>query len=133
MPQQQLNRNVRREGDPRARSRQYLLLVCGLILAAGFVAAARQQFAAVRYGYQSEELRRERERLLEEQRRLLLSLQETTSPAQLDRAARSIGLQSTRPAQLKMAAVRARDDESARVSSSFVGTASGAAGATLRR
>ena len=104
VPRQHLNRNVRRERDGRAMLRQALLLGCGLLLACGFAVAARQQFAAVRYGYQSEDLRREREQLLSEQRRLRLMLEERSSPAELERAAREIGLQPARPAQIGLAA-----------------------------
>jgi cell division protein FtsL len=85
--------------------RLVLLLVCGLVLSGGFVFAAGQRFSAVRYGYKSEELRRERERLLEEQRRLILAREQATSPAQLESAARAIGMQPVRPSQVEGAAV----------------------------
>ncbi|HEY0077794.1 MAG TPA: hypothetical protein VGB73_04045 [Pyrinomonadaceae bacterium] len=111
VPRQHLNRNVRRERDGRALVRQALLLGCGLLLACGFAVAARQQFAAVRYGYQSEDLRRERERLLAEQRRLLLMLEERTSPAELERAARELGLQPARSTQIGLAAATAAGGE----------------------
>jgi hypothetical protein len=100
MPGQHLNFSVRRERDRHALVRQILLLACGLVLTGGFIVAARQHFAAVRYGYRNEELRRERARLLEEQQRLQLALDETASPVQLERAAREIGLQPTRPVQM---------------------------------
>ena len=100
MPQQYPNYDVRRERDRTAHRRLAWLLVCCLGLAGGFVVAARQQFAAVQYGYRSEELRRERERLLEEQRRLRLALEENSSPAQLERAAREMGLRPARAAQI---------------------------------
>lgn len=107
MPQRYPNLHVRRERDPRAARRQLLLVACCLALAAGFVLAARQQIAAVQYGYQSEDLRRERDRLLEEQRRLRLTLEEHASPSQLERAARALGLQPVRAAQIETAAARA--------------------------
>lgn len=100
MPQRHHNFGVRRERDRRALVRQALLLACCLLLAGGFVIAARQQFAAVQYGYRSEQLRREREQLLEEQRRLRLALEENSSPVQLERAAREIGLQPARASQI---------------------------------
>jgi hypothetical protein len=76
------------------------LLVCGLVLASGFVFAAGQHFAAVQYGYKSEELRREQAQLLEEQRRLMLERERATTPDQLGAAAREIGMQPIRPAQI---------------------------------
>lgn len=101
-PSLQPNSVVHRERDLRALSRLALLLLCGLLLAGGFVFAAGQHFAAVRYGYQSEGLRRERARLLEEQRRLLLAREEMTSPAHLEAAARGMGLQAVQPAQVNV-------------------------------
>ena len=70
------------------------------MLAAGFVFAARQKIAAVQYGYRSEELRRERERLQEEQHRLLVAVEESSSPVHLERAARRLGLQPARASQI---------------------------------
>jgi cell division protein FtsL len=100
LPSTQRNFTITRERDRRAFSRLALLLMCGLVLTGGFVFAAGQHFAAVRYGYQSEELRRERARLLEEQRRLLLEREVATSPTRLERAAREIGLQPVQAAQV---------------------------------
>src|SRR3954451_7872980 len=91
-PEHQLNARFRRSRDVTALSRLAMLLFCGLVLAGGFVFAAKQHFAAVQYGYQNEQLRNERKRLLEE--RQLLSLQKETisSPAKLEPAARALGL-----------------------------------------
>jgi cell division protein FtsL len=100
LPPAQPNYLVRRERDPRALARLALLLFCGLVLVGGFVFAAGQHFAAVRYGYESEKLRQERARLLEEQRRLLLEREEAASPVRLEAAAREIGLQPVQPAQV---------------------------------
>jgi len=99
-PQQNLNHVVRREYDTRALKRQLTMLVCGLVMAGGFVAAAGQHFAAVRYGYDSETLRREQARLLAEQQGLILRLSAATAPASLDRAAREIGMQPARASQI---------------------------------
>jgi hypothetical protein len=76
----------------RALSRLALLLFCGLVLAGGFVFAAQQHFAAVDYGYKSEELRRERERLLEEKQQLMLQKEQAFAPARLATQARELGL-----------------------------------------
>jgi hypothetical protein len=100
VPQQHANSYVRRERDPRTLTRQAMLLASCVVLAAGFVFAARQKIAAVQYGYRSEELRRERERLLEEQHRLLVAVEESSSPVHLERAARTLGLQPARAAQI---------------------------------
>lgn len=100
LPQQQRNSDVRRERDERAFRRLLVVLAGGLLLAGGFVVAVGQHFAAVQYGYRSEALRREREQLLAEQQQLQLALDEATSPAALERAARELGMQPARAAQM---------------------------------
>jgi cell division protein FtsL len=100
LPSQQRNARVRRERDFRALSRLGLLLFCGFVLAVGFVFAARQHFAAVRYGYQSESLRSERERLLAENQRLLVEREQASAPARLESAARQLGLKPLEPGQV---------------------------------
>ncbi|HEV2860255.1 MAG TPA: cell division protein FtsL [Pyrinomonadaceae bacterium] len=127
LPQQYPNPYVRRERDPRALRRQTILLAGCLVLAAGFVAAVRQQIVALDYGYKTEALRREREQLLDEQRRLLLELGKRSSPEQLERAARELGMQPTRSAQIEPVA----HAPAAGGEGSFVGAAT--AGGVLRR
>ena len=125
VPQQYPNPHVRRERDPRAARRQALLLAGCLLLACGCIYAVRQQVLAFDYGYKAEALRREREDLLDEQRRLLLAVQENSSPARLEEAGRELGMQPARAAQIE--AARGRRQEAG----VFVGTAS--AGGVLRR
>jgi cell division protein FtsL len=92
VPSKQSNSKIHRDRDVRALSRLALLLFCGLVLASGFVFAAQQHFAAVQYGYKSEGLRRERERLLEEQQHLMLKKEQAFAPARLESQARELGL-----------------------------------------
>jgi len=92
VPSTQQNSKIHRDRDLRALSRLALLLFCGLVLASGFVFAAQQHFAAVAYGYKSEGLRRERERLLEEKQHLLLQKEQAFAPARLATKARELGL-----------------------------------------
>jgi hypothetical protein len=96
----QRNSTIRRDRDPRALSRLALLLFCGLVLASGFVFAAQQHFAAISYGYKSESLRRERERLLEEKQHLLLKKEQAFAPARLATQARELGLKPLLASQL---------------------------------
>jgi hypothetical protein len=124
VPQQYPNPYVRRERDLRAVKRQAFLLAGCLALACGFIYAVRQQILAVDYGYKAETLRREREELLDEQRRLLLAVEESSSPARLEEAGRGLGMLPARAAQME-AARRAPSEAGV-----FVGTAS--AGAALR-
>ena len=114
VPSKQHNSKIYRDRDVRALSRLALLLFCGLVLAGGFVFAAQQHFAAVDYGYKSEELRRERERLLEEKQQLMLKKEQAFAPARLATQARELGLKPLvasqvgiqkggRPSQLSLA------------------------------
>jgi cell division protein FtsL len=92
VPSKQRNSKIHRDRDIRALSRLALLLLCGLVLASGFVFAAQQHFAAVDYGYKSEELRRERAKLLEEKQQLMLEKEQAFAPARLATQARELGL-----------------------------------------
>jgi hypothetical protein len=100
VPSKQRNSRIHRDRDVRALSRLALLLFCGLILASGFVFAAQQHFAAVQYGYKSEGLRREREKLFQEQQHLRLKREQAFSPARLESEARGLGLRPLMAGQL---------------------------------
>jgi len=99
-PEFQPNAKVRRARDVTALSRLALLLFSGLILAGGFVFAAKQHFAAVQYGYESEDLRTERKRLVEENQRLALEKERVTAPDKLEPAARRLGLKPATAGQI---------------------------------
>jgi len=99
-PEHQLNAKIHRTRDATALSRLALLLFCGLVLAGGFVFAAKQHFAAVQFGYENESLRTERKRLLEENQRLALEKERVTAPDKLEPAARRLGLMPARPGQI---------------------------------
>ncbi len=100
LPPSQANSRIYRERDVSALSRLVLLLFCGLALTSGFLLAAKQHFAAIQYGYKSEDLRREHQRLVQEQRHLMLMKEEATSPVRLEPAARGIGLRPVQPGQI---------------------------------
>jgi len=102
IPPQRPTSIVHREHDRQTLVRLMIVLLCGLALAGGFVRATAQHVSAIRYGYRSEELRRERARLLEQQHQLHLALNEVASPVNLERAARDIGLEPARAAQLRI-------------------------------
>jgi hypothetical protein len=100
IPSRQRNAPVARERDWGVLSRLGLLLLCGLILAGGFVYAGGQHFAALRLGYQTENLRKARNDLAETQRRFLVEREAAASPARLERAARELGMQPMQAAQI---------------------------------
>ena len=135
VPQSYPNTRVRRTADPRAPRRQKLLLAGCLVLACGFVFAVSRQIMAVEYGYKTEALRREREQLLDEQRRLLLAVEENSSPAQLEQAARGLGMQPATAAQIETAAhesAHARVTEESHTGAR-VGLGAAAAASVMRR
>src|SRR6185295_13363388 len=99
-PEHQLNAKIRRTRDVTSLSRLGLLLFCGLVLAGGFVLAAKQHFAAVQHGYENENLRTERKRLIEENQRLALEKERAIAPDKLEPAARRLGLKPARPGQI---------------------------------
>jgi cell division protein FtsL len=77
-----------------------LLLVCGLTLAGGFVYAGEQHFAALKLGYETENLRKVRNDLAAEQHRFQLAHDAAVSPARLEQAARQLGMQPMQAAQI---------------------------------
>jgi hypothetical protein len=92
VPSKQHNSRIHRDRDVRALSRLALLLFFGLVLSGGFVYAARQHFAALDYGYKSEGLRRERDKLLAEKQQLMLKREQAFAPARRAEQARELGL-----------------------------------------
>ena len=100
VPSKHRNAAVTREKDIEAFLRLGLLLVMGLGLTCGFVYAGRQHFTALRYGYETENLRREHEQLAETQRRLMLQREEAASPVKLEQAAKRLGMQPLQAAQI---------------------------------
>lgn len=101
-PEHQRNASIRRSRDVTALSRLALLLFCGLVLTGGFVFAAKQHFAAVQYGYETESLRHDRRQLIEEQQHLSLEKEKLSAPAKLGPAARRLGLRPATPAQIAL-------------------------------
>src|SRR5260370_36006584 len=100
IPSKQRNTLVARERDRGAFLRLALLLLCGLALAGGFVYAGWQHFAALKFGYQPENLRKVRAGLAEDQRRFLLEREAASSTARLERAAPQLGIQAIQAAQV---------------------------------
>lgn len=100
VPSKQRNSKIHRDRDLRALYRLALLLFSGLVLASGFVFAAQQHFAAIDYGYKSEDLRREREKLVAERELLKLKKEQAFAPARLATQARELGLKSILASQV---------------------------------
>ena len=111
VPSRHKNARVTREYDRDVLTRLALLLVCGLVLAGGFIYAGGRHFAALKLGYRSQKLRAELVSEKEEQRRLILERESAASPVRLERAARQLGMQPMLASQvdpLKAAAETAK-------------------------
>ncbi len=93
LPKNEINERVRRERDPIPWRYCFLTLLCGGILVVGFFFAARQHFSSISLGMKNSELRKQRDDLQTEQRRLKVSREVAFSPNELEKAARSIGLE----------------------------------------
>jgi hypothetical protein len=91
---------VKREIDPIPRRYCLLTMLFGFIIVAGFLFAARQHFGAINLGIENSELRKQRDELSTEQRRLKISREIAYSPLELEKAALKIGLQKTTFANL---------------------------------
>jgi cell division protein FtsL len=100
VPSNQRNFVIHRERDRAALKRLALMLLCGLVLAGGFVYAAGQHFSALRFGYEGEKLRAERAKLQEQQHRLLLEREVVATPARLESAALGMGMRAVQSAQI---------------------------------
>lgn len=87
------NKGVKRERDPIPWRYCFLTLFCGLLLVGGFFVAARQHFSVMDFAIKNAKLRREKENLESEQRRLYLTREISISPAEIKKAAKKIGLQ----------------------------------------
>jgi hypothetical protein len=100
IPSRQRNAPMTRQRDNGALLRLGLLLFCGLTLASGFVYAGGRHFAALKLGYETENLRKIRNDLVEEQHRFQLAHDAAVSPARLEQAARQLGMQPMQAAQI---------------------------------
>jgi len=80
-----------------------VIAVVGSLICCGFMISARQHFEAVTVGYEKEALRQQRAALEDQLRKLELDLAQASSPIELERRARQLGLE--RP-QFKSSKIR---------------------------
>jgi hypothetical protein len=73
---------------------QYFLLsiVCGLTLAFGFFYAAKQHFSTIESSMKNSDMRKAKEKLMAEQRKLKVERDEVSSEAYIEKAGMKIGL-----------------------------------------
>jgi hypothetical protein len=111
LPQNEKSERVRRERDPIPWRYCFLTLLCGGILVVGFFFAARQHFSAISLGMKNSELRKQRDDLQTEQRRLKVSREVAFSPSELEKVARNIGLEKISNAAYEIASVEKKPEE----------------------
>jgi hypothetical protein len=111
LPQNEKNERVRRERDPIPWRYCFLTLLCGGILVVGFFFAARQHFSAISLGMKNSELRKQRDELQTEERRLKVSREVAFSPSELEKAAKSIGLEKISNAAYEIVGIEKKSDD----------------------
>lgn len=94
------NGKVSRERDARLWWQCVGAVAVGVLLVVGFAFAAQRHFAAHECNLQNVALERERERLVAEQKRLLLERETALSLEELKKKAKKIGLQEITAEQI---------------------------------
>ncbi len=82
-----------------------LMMVCGLLIVAGFFFAGRQHFSSIDYGMKNSRLRKQIDDLQAEKRRLLLAREISLSPGEIKKAAKKVGFGDSVEAQPEVAQV----------------------------
>ena len=95
-----IKNEIRHEHDNRSLGKCIFGVVAGILIAVGFAFAAQQHFTALEQSIRNVEMQRERERLKNEQKRLIYEREMAASPDQLELRARKIGLQNISVQQL---------------------------------
>ncbi len=102
LPQKIDNSRLVKVADPRERRAQHRLVLVSLLLSAAILASACQRFAIIRSGYRLEELKGQREQLLEANRQLHLEEASLRNPERVDAIARAqLGFATPTPSQMR--------------------------------
>lgn len=99
--QPKIKNQVHQERDGRVWWACVVGVIGGILVAAGFAYAAHQHFTALESGAKNVELRKQREQLKNERKRLMLERETALSPEHLEKSALKIGLQSLNAKQIK--------------------------------
>ena len=83
--------NTKQQTEPKNLRVYSLILVCGLLVVAGFFFAGRQHFSSMDYGMKNSRLRKQIDDLEAEKRRLLLAREISLSPMEIKKAAKKVG------------------------------------------
>ena len=83
---------VRRERAPVPWQYCLVSLACAVILAFGFFFAAKQHFSSIEFGMKNSDMRKAKEKLVADQRKLRAERDEVSSEANIEKAGLKIGL-----------------------------------------
>ena len=120
------NSRLVRVADPQERREFLLWLLIGTVLFAAGLAYAWERFALVRYGYAIEELKGQREALMESNRQLRLEEASLRSPERIDAIARTdLGLVAPAPKQVMALEDSSPPPEGTEVAAARLGQAAG--------
>ena len=120
------NRKATRRKSEQKRGRTYaLILVCGLLVLAGFFFAGRQHFSSMDYGMKNSRLRKQINDLESEKRRLLLAREISSSPIEIKKAAKKAGSGEPASDQPQMAQLTSITKDKAVPPATAVTTAAG--------
>ncbi len=100
-PEQVDNSRLVKFADPTERSSQHRLVLLSVVLLMFILGAAYLRFATIRAGYRIEELKSQKEQLLEANRQLRLEEATLRNPERIDSIARTqLGFVAPKPGQL---------------------------------
>lgn len=98
-------RATQQRSEPKRWRTYSLMIVCGLLMVAGFFFAGRQHFSSMDYGMKNSRLRRQIDDLQAEKRRLLLAREISLSPGEIKKAAKKVGFSDSVEAQPEIAQI----------------------------
>lgn len=103
---QNTTQKIKRERDPIPWRYCLMTLFCGFLLVGGFFLAARQHFSSIDYSIKNSQLKKQLDELQSEKRRLILSKEIATTPDEIKKAAKKLGLTQMSAANLEVSAPR---------------------------
>ena len=103
LPTNTRNNELRFAPNRAVLSRLLLYMACGVLLSGGFLFAVWQHSAAVKYGYQFEQLRQERRHLEIERQQLQAARERVVALPNLEGAALAAGLRAMQGSQFEVA------------------------------
>lgn len=117
---QNTTQKIKRERDPIPWRYCLMTLFCGFLLVGGFFLAARQHFSSIDYSIKNSQLKKQLDELQSEKRRLILSKEIATTPDEIKKAAKKLGLTQMSAANLEVSAPRVENAETPKTEKALV-------------